>query len=124
MRASLTVVLLTPLGRQSSATLDGEFLASAHGQGDPALFHHGCFGGLSEGLSRWRTFATNSPHLFARAFSDSFTLCIDIFIQAASFELLALIGLGKVFADLLGNAHLFGKGGVMRHRLHQVVLGR
>jgi hypothetical protein len=68
-------------------------------------------------------YATNSSHFFARAFSDSLTLCMNVCIQTASLEFFALISLGKVFADLLRNADLLGKGGVMRHRLHQVVLG-
>jgi hypothetical protein len=118
--ASFPIILCPTLFCQSCAFFDRELLAPTYSKTWAAVLHSDGFCGLLEGFSRWRAFATHSPHLLARAFSDSRTLCIDIVIQPTFLEFFTLIGSEIFFANLLGytaEAALRVSG-----RLHQSML--
>jgi hypothetical protein len=119
--ASFPIILCPTLFCQSCTFFDRELLAPTYRKTWAAVLHSDGFCGLLEGFSRWRAFATHSPHFLARSFSDSRTLCIDIVIQPAFFEFFTLIGSEIFLADLLGytaEAALRVSGG-----LHQTMLG-
>jgi hypothetical protein len=122
--AGCRIVFGTTLGSQTSPLRDRELFATTNSQTWAADLQFGGFCRLLKVTSRWRTLAAHSAHFLARAFRNSFTFCIDVVIQAAPFELLALIGLGKLFANFLRDAYLLGERRVVCDRLHHAVLGR
>jgi hypothetical protein len=97
--ASFPIILCPTLFCQSCAFFDRELLASTYCKTRATILHSNGFRGLLEGFSRWRTFATNSAHLLARAFSDSRTFCINVIIQSTILHI--LVGLDEFLADLL-----------------------